>query len=119
MDLQEFFKLTFRPCDIGIDSEFDYQHLRPKVVCKDGTTLSVQASRTHYCQPRMGGFGPYREVEVWPEVAPPQSWGKYYDGEYEKGVTGVFGYVPVELVQDFIDGHSGIDVKKTFGNWPR
>lgn len=35
----------------------------PRVECKDGTTLSVQASESHYCSPRENNPGFYRKVE--------------------------------------------------------
>ena len=35
----------------------------PEIVCKDGTTLSVQASEFHYCTPR-DNKGPYTHVEI-------------------------------------------------------
>ena len=115
MELQEFFALTYRPINMNIpDLHFTYQHLRPMIVCKDGSNMSVQASRTHYCTPRENGIGPYSKVEIWPNIAPPETWAEYYDGEWEQGATGVFGWVPVEMVQEFIDEHGGIDVEKTF-----
>lgn len=40
-------------------------HVRPAIVCKDGTTYSVQASAYHYCSPRETGAERYTSVEVW------------------------------------------------------
>ena len=77
-----------------------------RIVCKDGADLSVQASRTHYCNPR-DNDGPYTHVEVgFPSVAPPESWREYAE-EWERPTDTVYGYVPVELVQAFIDLHGG------------
>jgi len=115
MNLQEFFATTYKPLEMP--PGLDYQHLRPCIHCKDGTTLSVQASRTHYCVPRIGGTGPYNHVEVMPDVAPPETWAEYYDGDWEEGKTGVFGYIPVEIVENFINEHGGIDEDKTFREW--
>ncbi len=78
-------------------------------VCKDGSTVSVQASRTHYCSPR-ADKGPYTAVEVgYPTGTIPVSWEKFDDGRGD-----VFGYVPIELIQEFFDMHGGIDFVATF-----
>ncbi len=126
------------------------------VVCKDGTSLSVQASESHYCMPRTNGPG-WIEVEIgFPTETPTVSWMQYFDGtwydtkwerftkeyisrikwafkglEYYNGVTkkigaisrsikralrmsvtpmgcdSVYGYVPVELVREYIEMHGG------------
>jgi len=72
-----------------------------QVVCKDGTSLSVQASEFHYSTPRENR-GPYYQVEVgFPSTDPPSTWNSYDCGD------GVWGYVPIELVAKFIDEHGG------------
>ena len=80
-----------------------YKDLAPIVKCKDGTTLSVQASKYHYSTPRKD-FGPYTEVEVWcAEGAGP-------DGVTEFGYSrdDPSAYVPIEQVVQFIDNHGGM-----------
>lgn len=80
--------------------------VRPQILCADGTTLSVQASAGHYCTPR-DIEGPYTAVEVgfpsapWPEAV-----------EYKEDVSvadcdTVFAFVPVELVEAYIEAHGG------------
>lgn len=76
--------------------------------CVDGTTLSVQASSSHYCTPR-DNDGPYTHVEVWniyATCAPyfPDNWSEKYGG----GDGEPFGYVPVEEVAAFISAHGGL-----------
>ena len=78
-----------------------YKDLAPIVKCKDGTTLSVQASKYHYSTPRKD-FGPYTEVEVWcvrnaAEVT-----------EFDYSDDEPSAYVPIEQVVQFIDNHGGI-----------
>jgi len=95
------------------------KQLAPKITCADGTTLSVQASRIHYCSPKCDQ-GPYKTVEVgfpsvtlpssWEEVTLPSSWEEYYDG------LGVYCYVPVDLVREFIEEHGG-EVGNTFARF--
>jgi len=72
--------------------------------CADGTTISVQGSSMHYCTPRRD-HGPYTHVEIgYPDVDPPPAWAAYADGEYP---SDVYGYVPVELVREYIEAHGG------------
>jgi len=83
-----------------------YRHkdLADQIVCNGGARLSAQASQTHYCTPRVDD-GPYSKVEVgYPDPAPPESWAKYADGDYP---SDMYGYVPVELVREYIVSHGG------------
>lgn len=41
------------------------------IVCRDGFSLSVQASHTHYCSPK-NDTGPWTTVEVGYPSAPPE-----------------------------------------------
>jgi hypothetical protein len=83
--------------------------LKP-IKCRDSATLSVQASKYHYSKPR-DDKGPYTHVEVgFPSPQPADSWIPFADGT---GHTDVYGYVPVELVHEYIDQHGGIDVGKS------
>jgi hypothetical protein len=72
----------------------------------DGFSVSVQASRRHYCSPK-DDVGPYREVEVGfrnadgkfaaPGFLPPE-WndcGREADG-------GIYTYVPIRLIEALI-----------------
>lgn len=88
----------------------------PRIVCMNGISLSVQASEYHYSQPREDK-GPYHLVEVGfihdterNPVKPPDSWSKYADGSFP---SDVYGYVPVELVNQFITDNGGIDLGRT------
>ena len=85
--------------------------IKPRTICNDGTSLSIQASRTHYCKPRCDE-GPYYQMEVGyiqdangDTLAPPESWGAYTDGP--EFLNDVYGYVPVELIDAFIAEHGG------------
>ena len=79
------------------------------IVCEDGTRLSVQASSHHYSTPR-DDDGPYTHVEVgFPTVEPPESWADYFDGRWDTDdrTGSVYGYIPVELVREYIESHGG------------
>jgi len=72
-------------------SDYTLRETAPRVTCADGTTLSVQSGEYLYSTPR-NNRGPYSHVEVgFPSVRPPDSWGKYFDGEWqEAGTLGSF-----------------------------
>lgn len=81
---------------------YSHKPLAEHLQCADGTTLSVQASETHYCTPR-DNFGPYTEVEVWCVT------GAGPDGvtEFDYSDGDPSGYVPIEQVALLIDNHGG------------
>lgn len=83
--------------------------IRPKIMCKDGTEYSIQASSFHYCNPRKDGLTNYEEFEV----GKISDWitgnlGRYVDGDKEIGVC---GYVPKEVIEEIIKAHGGLDKK--------
>ena len=86
---------------------------KPRINCKNGVSLSVQASQDHYCTPRADGFGAwqqYNAVEVGyierygESLKPPESWREYGDGGFP---SSVYGYVPTDLVEAFIKDNGG------------
>jgi hypothetical protein len=75
------------------------------VVCIDGFTISVQASRHHYCEPREND-GPWTHVECgFPSEAVPTI-EDYKDGD-DNDCESVFAGVPIELVEELIASHGG------------
>jgi hypothetical protein len=86
---------------------FKYPQNRKRVVCKDGATMSVQASAFHYSFPRDNG-GNYLTVEVGFPSHPFTLAEEYRDGDCD-----VFAYVPVQLVVDWVESHGGFDYEKT------
>jgi hypothetical protein len=84
----------------------DRTGVRDAVKCRDGTTLSVQASFTHYCTPR-NNEGPYTHVEVWCVYATCEPRADYFmeDGDDD----GPWGQVPVGKVAEFIAAHGGLE----------
>ena len=77
---------------------YKYKGTVDNVECADGTTISVQASESHYCTPR-ADKGPYTHVEVWLATAPVTEFD--YDKEYPSA------YIPIEKVVEFINNHGG------------
>jgi hypothetical protein len=80
--------------------------VRPQIVCMDGATISVQASRFHYCSPR-NDHGPYSEVEVgYPTPDFPEGV-QWKDNPDRPDSESVFAFVPIKVVSDWIDSHGG------------
>jgi len=78
-----------KPRPIGMPS-----HLRPEIVCADGTRYSVQASDGHYCSPKTKD-GPWTSFEVWP---------RYPSGKPAK----IQGWVSRDTINRWIHRHGGI-----------
>lgn len=95
------------------DSEFSHKVMMPRIICEDGTTVSIQASALHYAHPRTD-YGPYKAVEVgFPSAEPPLAWEKYAEDWGDPTGT-VYGYIPLELVSFYIASHGGINADETF-----
>lgn len=85
---------------IKVFGDYTVKTLAPVVQCKDGTTLSVQASALHYSTPREN-TGPYSAVEVWC-IRPEQVVTEFlYTNEPA-------AWVPIEAVVAFIGNHGGM-----------
>jgi len=85
--------------------------IRPRIVCKDGFNMSVQASRHHYCTPRTDR-GPYGEVEVGFPSERVEALMPYIDGNPETTdpIDTLYAYVPMDVVLSIIGEHGGLDV---------
>jgi hypothetical protein len=79
--------------------------LAMRIQCRDGFSLSVQASHGAYCSPRTN-IGPWHSVEVgFPSETP--SGILTYAEEPERPTETVYGYVPIEMVEQLIQSHGG------------
>lgn len=78
---------------------YEYKKPAPILKCMDGTTMSVQASKNHYCKPR-NDVGPYTHVEIWRVSCVVTEFP--YDPEEPSA------YVPIEDVVQLINNHGGI-----------
>lgn len=105
MDLHEFVKVTYKPTKH--DSCF-----RKKIVCKDGFNMSVQGSSGHYCTPRKTQ-NHYFAMEIGYPSAEESILMEYAETP-ERPTDTVYGYVPIDIIQEVINLHGGIDVDKTF-----
>ena len=79
---------------------------RPRILCKDGASISVQANSNCYCSPR-NDTGPYTHVEVgYPSHPFPEAVTYKEDFDADDCDT-IFAYVPIELVETWIYSHGG------------
>ena len=85
--------------------EYSMKRLSPKVECADGFTMSVQASKSHYCSPRKDDVPEYESVEIG---YPNQAEELIFEYAESNGYTEtVYGFVPVGLVDQVIEKHGG------------
>lgn len=78
-----------------------------RIKCRDGFTMSVQASQNGYCSPRMNNALSYTEVEVgYPSMI--EKLLLPYVEDAAKPLNSVYGWVPVEVVAKVIQSHGGM-----------
>ena len=99
--------LVTKKFEIPVASCYYVQEIRPRIACKDGLTLSVQASHGHYCLPREDGKQYYTEVEVgYPSMAIEELLS--YAEDVDNPTDTVYAYVPTKVVEFVINKHGGI-----------
>lgn len=88
-------------------SGYAFRENMKRLELEDGESISVQASRTHYCTPR-GDRGPWTEVEIgFPSCKPQREMMEYVEDADDPTGT-VYAYVPIQLACDFINQHGGL-----------
>lgn len=104
--INRFFRLV--PAESVGQGGMYFQRPRPVVKCKSGLELSIQASASHYCHPRVDGAEFYTAVEIG---FPPYRIGMLMDfaEDKEKPEETVYAYTPTDVVNTLIDAHGGID----------
>ena len=78
-----------------------------RVECKDGFSVSIQASSTSYCEPRVDGADKYHSVELGFPSHEDELIMSHAEMP-EKPLDTVYGYVPVSIVNLLIAKHGGI-----------
>jgi len=89
------------------------RQLNRRLVCKNGVSFSVQANSFVYSEPREDCSQAYSECEVGfiqGGDAPP------YFEEYGESNGGIYAYVPVHKVEQFIAENGGIDLGVLLGD---
>ena len=80
---------------------------RVRAVMADGFSVSIQADAAKYCYPRIN-TGPWSEVELGYSSEPDALLDEYAEPNGDGGTTGIYGYVPVEVIDQLIAKHGGI-----------
>jgi len=104
MNISEFNKKTH-------ESRKAYYN-KPRIFCNDGFNFSVQGSRTHYCSPRED-CNDYYSMEIGYPSAIEKSILEFAEDK-DTPMDSVYGYVPVDLIDDIIIKHGGINETFTF-----
>lgn len=89
------------------DGRCEVQENRPRLYCNDGYSISVQASKFHYCRPRLDGLQDYESVELGFPSMEDELINEYAENDFDYTDT-VYGYVPIEIVEKLIKKHGGI-----------
>ena len=77
------------------------------VTCADGFSVSIQAGRSNYCEPRTDTSHAYESVELgYPNR--PCIFIKDYAEDPRDLTDTVYGYVPAHIVRKMIAAHGGI-----------
>lgn len=79
---------------------------RPRVICKDGYSVSIQANYYCYCLPRENN-AIYEEVELGFPSEADELILEYAEDTYSPKDT-VYGFVPVAVVKQLLEKHGGI-----------
>jgi hypothetical protein len=78
-----------------------------KLVCKNGLTMSVQASFFHYCSPREDSLSHYDSVEVGYPSRKVDALMEYAERP-ETPTETVYGWVPVDVINKIVDENGGL-----------
>lgn len=101
MTIRDWLKKPVRTHAYGI------QENRPRLYCNDGYSISVQASAFHYCKPRLDGIQDYESVELGFPSTEDELINEYAEDDSDYTKT-VYGYVPIEIIEELINKHGGI-----------
>lgn len=103
MNLKEFIIVTHKA---------DKYLKRPRIICKNGFSMSVQGSAYHYCFPKsLQKY--YDSMEIGFPTKRINKLLQYRDGS-GNATESVYAYVPCELIETIIKKNGGIDIEKTF-----
>ena len=99
MTLNEFLEKTF-------DSTAMFC-IRPRLICKDGFSMSVQGNQGAYCSPREALASGYTDLEVgYPSED--EVLLKEFAEDPDNLTDTIYGYVHVKVIEEVITKHGGI-----------
>jgi len=106
MDINEFTRRTFQKGG----NTFGF-YVRPRIFCNDGFNFSVQGGERNYSTPRKNEKE-FRAMEIgFPSEV--EELILEFAEEIDNPTETVYGYVDINIIQQVIDKHKGIDVEKT------
>lgn len=79
----------------------------------DGSSMSVQASDFHYCEPRRSGLKTYTSYEIGCLSEILDELKEYAEAGTQDFLTASYPYVPVEVVSQIVKEHGGVDKEST------
>ena len=111
---RDFLEATYHVINVP-EIDYSYLEVRPRVHCVDGFSISIQASKSHYCDPRddLEG-GEYRMVELGFPSEPDELITPYAESEHDLTGT-VYGFVPTYIVNELLYKHGGIKLNQSWG----
>lgn len=78
----------------------------PRIICKDGFSMSVQAGVVYYSYPK-SNYGPYSHLEVGYPSHPEELLYKYKSGNFNQ-LDPVYCYVPKSIIMEIIKKHKSL-----------
>tara|TARA_R110000765_G_C18834450_1_gene597246 strand:+ start:208 stop:540 length:333 start_codon:yes stop_codon:yes gene_type:complete len=106
MNVSEFIIVTTKESDYGMTE------LKPHIVCNDGFKMSLQAGKGLYCNPRETAFE-YTSVEIGFPSEEEDLIKQYAENKNDYTET-VYPCTPMNIAEEVVKKHGGINVKKTF-----
>lgn len=92
--------------------------IMPRIHCKDGYNVSIQANYGAYCEPRIDdSTDGYTKVELGYPSSIDEEFKPYAESAFDWSNT-VYAYVPVDIVNKVIERHGGIDYLKWMSKDP-
>jgi len=109
MNINEYLEKTF---ELIPGLNFEFGRIRPRVFCIDGENVSIQASDGMYCSPRVTQPTGYLSIELGYPSFEDKRLMKYCE-DIDNPKETVYARVPVELVDEILDEHGGIDFDRS------
>ena len=94
--------------NLTANDDGDEYLLRPRALCADGFSISIQGgNRFHYCRPRELCMI-FESVELGFPSQVEDLIMQYIDGPEGNPLGSVYGFVPIEVVDEMVAKHGGI-----------
>lgn len=108
--------LSFQEMESKYDNWKFFFHL-PRIQCKDGFSISIQVNNGNYCSTE-NGYRKYGKEWVSAEWGYPSESidANRYNAEEADDTTETVGCCEVEILDELLEQHGGIDLKKTLFN---